>query len=192
LHFALFAQAHPEQQQCCAASELTLMPHIMSQSSHPVQGFTTVIKTHLPTRLQGFSSVGDETKYTPTELQLVEIKNNRIYEHSTCQILYTTYNKRQALDTVNPHSHADIVVRLALDDLEEPYLFGRVIGIYHANITFGNEPEPQQMDFLHVRWLSPPGNGQQAKHLPRVGFFDCSLASDAEEVFGFVDPQDVI
>jgi hypothetical protein len=123
----------------------------------------------------------------------VDIKNNRFYEHSTCRILYTTYDQRRASDTVNPRSHADVMVNATSDDPNEPYWYARVIGIYHADIAFRTDRRPhQRMDFLHVRWLCSPENGLSPKRLPKVGFFDCSLPEEVEHAFGFLDPSDVL
>jgi hypothetical protein len=156
-----------------------------------MQGFDRMLCSHVLTRLQGLQSTGDEIEYTADQLRLVSIKSNRIYEHSTCRILYTTYDNRRASDTINPHSHADIMLQADSENTSEPYFFGRVIGIYHANVALASE-EHERMDFLHVRWLGSPANGGRARRLPSVGFYDRNLSDDFQYAFGLVDPNCVI
>lgn len=49
-------------------------------------------------------------EYSPAELDSLIIGDERIYEHKTICINYTTYDLRQEQDTINPRSRADIIV----------------------------------------------------------------------------------
>jgi hypothetical protein len=81
-----------------------------------------------------------------------------------------------------------------------PYWYARIIGIFHALAIHTGEHsrshEPQQMDFLWVRWFGrDPGTqrhpytaGWKSKRLERVGF----IQGDAPGAFGFLDPQHVV
>jgi hypothetical protein len=95
---------------------------------------------------------------------------------------------RRASDSVNPCTHADIAVR-APEEEGHPFYYGRVIGIYHANVLYRGSPAGA-MDFLHVRWLGIDWDYPTAKRLPRVGFFDWDL--EPHQAFGFVDPRNVV
>jgi hypothetical protein len=75
-------------------------------------------------------------------------------------------------------------------DDEHPYWYARVIGIYHAKVSFRGQAY-KTADVLHVRWLARDSAQKAKNRLPRIGFYDCRLP-DADQAFGFVDPYDVI
>jgi hypothetical protein len=95
---------------------------------------------------------------------------------------------------------------LLADDIEgrgelqcHPYLYGRVLGIYHANIIYvGPEMvdyKPRRLDFLWVRWYqhwevadNADVMGWKTHLLDQLSF--PPMAS--EDAFGFVDPSDVL
>lgn len=85
-----------------------------------------------------------------------------------------------------------MVLSTGLEDIQDahPYRYARIIGIYHAFITFDGRPS-QRMDFLHVRWFrraSSGGSIWQTKRLPQISF----IPHDEPDAFGFLDPADVI
>ncbi|KAL0058360.1 hypothetical protein AAF712_014964 [Marasmius tenuissimus] len=76
-----------------------------------------------------------------------------------------------------------------------PYLYARVIVIYHANVLYlGEDPTYRRtwrIEFLFVHWLQFDEShqwGWKAKRLPHVHF----LNAEDPESFGFVDPAQVI
>jgi len=103
---------------------------------------------------------------------------------------------RRAQDSVNPRTHADIMILSHENDEDEekchPYWYARVIGIFHANVRHvgptSRSSDPQKMEFLWVRWFGiDPGYraGWKARRLHRVGF-------TVYNSFGFLDPKEVI
>lgn len=131
------------------------------------------------------------------------ILNNRLYRHKVLRINYTTYDARRAQDSVNPRTHADVMV-LSHEDHEynsenaHPYWYARIIGIFHAMVVHkgihstGSLREPKKMEFLFVRWFGydmDDTGGWKSKNLHQIGFID---AKDASGAFGFIDPADVI
>ncbi|KAI0056177.1 hypothetical protein BV25DRAFT_1814475, partial [Artomyces pyxidatus] len=125
----------------------------------------------------------------------------RIYRHKVLRINYTTYDLRCAQDSINPCTHADIMVLSCEDDdgtaKHHYYWYAHVIGVYHANIIYtgpgAKTTEPQRMEFLWVRWFGRDGPSRyksswkaQAPH--RVGFVD----AEAGGAFGFLNPNPVI
>ncbi|KAE9391286.1 hypothetical protein BT96DRAFT_761750, partial [Gymnopus androsaceus JB14] len=75
-------------------------------------------------------------------------------------------------------------VMVLSDDDVHPYHYARILGIYHAMVSLGNQM-PWKMDFLWVLWFGFDSEhcwGWKAKHLPRVVFLDSQYA------FGFLDP----
>jgi hypothetical protein len=105
---------------------------------------------------------------------------------------------RRAQDSLNPRTHADVMV-LSQEDgdasLSHPYWYGRIIGIFHADVRhigpMSNSIDPQRMEFLWIRWFGQDlsyAAGFGAKRLHRIGFID----SDEPDAFGFVDPSVII
>ena len=78
----------------------------------------------------------------------------------------------------------------------ESYWYGRVIGIYHANIWAENPAIPggrntRRMDFLWVRWFGEElayRPGFRKARLPKIGFVE----STDDFAFSFIDPAEVI
>lgn len=138
--------------------------------------------------------------------KFVFFKGDRIYAHRVIHFNYTTYDIRRAQDVVNPGtSHCNIMLlRTPTSDRADetsthrhPFLYGRVIGIYHANIVYTGPGmrnyNPTRFDFLWVRWYQDiqtegPLNQQLSYRLDQLSF--PPMAS--EGAFGFVDPADVL
>jgi hypothetical protein len=77
------------------------------------------------------------------------------------------------------------------DTQSSSYWYARVIGIFHAQVAFGETNQSQQMDFLWVRWFQVDEDSpfsMKKKRLPRVSFVD----GNEPCAFGFVDPADVV
>ncbi|THU87920.1 hypothetical protein K435DRAFT_680849, partial [Dendrothele bispora CBS 962.96] len=129
------------------------------------------------------------------DIDALVFENNRIYRHKVVRINYTTYDLRRDQDSVNPRTHPDIIV-LSPENSPHPFTYGRVVGVFHANVRFKetlNLPAVRhhRVDFLWVRWYqfdSDYPSGWQGKRLHRLSFLD----SRSSSAFGFVDPADVL
>lgn len=144
----------------------------------------------------------------------VIIKNNRVYEHKLARFYYTTYDVRRAEDVINPRtSHSNIMLLSDIaannnhsdsSDNMHPFLYGRVIGIYHVNVVYTGPGmkgyEAMHFDFLHVRWFQLnviQASGRQARHHTK-GWASLRLDSLSfppmadEGSFSFVDPTLVL
>lgn len=141
----------------------------------------------------------------------LHIANNRIYHHRVFRVNYTTYDIRRAQDSINPRTHADIMLLAPThshsdasgsdsdtstddDDLPHPFLYARVIGILHVNIRPRGDPtaELERVDVLWVRWFALDRSftgGFKTKRLHRLEFVK---DTENDAAFGFVDPQDVV
>ena len=119
-----------------------------------------------------------------------------MYQHKVLRVNYTRYDMRHDQDSVNPRTHPDIMM-LAPDDATHPYLYARVIGMFHVmayrtgdDLEGNDDTEPELIHVLWVRWfdLDPhaPG-GFKARRLPRLRW--ASLDDDA---FGFLSPSQVL
>lgn len=141
------------------------------------------MKEHLYCRLAG---VSESEPVSDNQLDTVDVVLERMYKHKVLRINYTTYDMRRSQDSVNPRTHADVMV--PSDDDDHPYRYARVIGVYHVMVRY-NGGASQQMDFLWVRWFGFDLEhhwGWKAKRLPQIGFLDSDYA------FGFLDPASII
>ncbi|KAF5348418.1 hypothetical protein D9757_014394 [Collybiopsis confluens] len=173
---------------------LPIMPWLdKHEDDLAVNHFLHKLRTHVFCRLTGEC---DEESVTPSDQGRVFINNNdRMYIHDkVLRINYTTYDQRRCQDSINPRTHSDVMVLSPnnVDD-DKPYLYARVIGIYHVEAGLRNDPQnssSKRIDFLWVCWYVSADNRScwKSRRLPQVGFVD---GSD-DGAFGFLDPAQVI
>jgi hypothetical protein len=109
------------------------------------------------------------------------------------QVHYTTYDLQQEHDTINPCTHADIMVLSGEMKPQHPYWYAHILGIYHMDVWLSTEGsmKKHQIKALYVRWLAPlidHESGIDCARLPKVAFVE---ESD-RDAFGFLDPAQVI
>jgi hypothetical protein len=103
---------------------------------------------------------------------------------------------RRAQDSMNPCTHADIMVLSHGDDEDEekghPYWYAHIIGIFHVNVRHvgptSKGSDSQKIEFLWVRWFGRDLGyraGWKARRLYHIGFAD-------NQQFSFLDPKEVI
>ncbi|THU89276.1 hypothetical protein K435DRAFT_865459 [Dendrothele bispora CBS 962.96] len=137
------------------------------------------------------------SEFSNAEYAAVTFENNRIYRHKVVRINYTSYDLRRGQDLINPRTNLDIMV-LASPGSVHPFVYGRVIGVFHANVRFSAPHSSslrsvsfQRIDILWVQWFeydTSYTSGWQKKRLHRIKFVDASDPS----AFSFLDPSDVI
>ncbi|EIW86100.1 hypothetical protein CONPUDRAFT_35795, partial [Coniophora puteana RWD-64-598 SS2] len=124
------------------------------------------------------------------------ISKEKLYEHKTLRVNFTTYDLRREHDTINPRSHADIML-LSQDEPTDknahPYWYARVTFIFHVMVRFHHEDpsKSRRVDVLLIRWLHRDSNFQDIfvdRRLPRVSFFPLGTS----ECWDFIDPSTVI
>ncbi|KAI0326965.1 hypothetical protein GY45DRAFT_1257909 [Cubamyces sp. BRFM 1775] len=127
----------------------------------------------------------------------LSIKDDRLYTHNVINFNYPTYDMRRAQDSVNPKTHADIMVLADDHSDEHPYWYARVIGVYHAQVRYTGprckDREWHRLDILRVRWFLRDKTslcGFQHRRLPRLSFVD--LEHPTATAFGFIDPASVL
>jgi hypothetical protein len=130
-------------------------------------------------------------QFTNQDRMSLKLINDRIYRHKVLRVNYTTYNVRRDQDSLNPRTHADVMV-LSRDDTH-PYWYARIVGIFHA-MALQTGPksksrDPEKMEFLFVRWFGldyDEVGGWKTKKLHEIGFVG------GDEAFGFINPADII
>lgn len=179
-----------------------------------MQDFVPKLKDHLLPRAQALwgqnshadsSTVGapeDECSglFPPDSTNHIFFNKDTLYRHNIMRINYTTYDIRRKQDSINPRTtHRDIMVLAgSSDEGDHPYLYARVIGIFHANVVYTGsragerDYTPRRMEALWVRWyeLDPKGKegGWLSSRLDQLRFHHVNQPS----AFGFLDPADVI
>ena len=134
--------------------------------------------------------------YPTHELNKLDIVGDKIYEHKTIRLNYTTYDMHRFSDFLNPNSSpADVMLysqeSIESNDGEAPFLYARIIGIFHAIVRWDDQPTTKKIDFLWVRWFRRDEThpfGDVHLRLERITF-----ASDEDSPqFGFLDPGMVL
>ncbi|KAG2135061.1 hypothetical protein BD769DRAFT_1665020 [Suillus cothurnatus] len=158
-----------------------------------IAAFIPKLKDHLLYRLQRLDVSYCDHSFTDDEQNSVIIPDNKIYSIQTMQVHYTTYDLQREHDTINPHTHADIMVLSGKMKPQHPYWYARVLGIYHMDVWLSTEGSmiKHQIEALYVRWLAPlidHQSGIDCTQLPKVAFVE---ESD-HDAFGFLDPAQAI
>ncbi|KAF8888955.1 hypothetical protein CPB84DRAFT_1620607, partial [Gymnopilus junonius] len=131
--------------------------------------------------------------FTDDERNCLHIIGNKLYDHGTLRINYTTYDMCRSQDSINPKMHPDILMLAPTsNENSHPYLYGRIIAIYHVEVTHALlSPHVQRIDFVHVRFFKLDQGftgGFATRRFHRLTFVNSSEA----DAFGFVDPAQVI
>ncbi|KAG2067989.1 hypothetical protein BDR04DRAFT_981751, partial [Suillus decipiens] len=98
--------------------------------------FIPCLKDHLYACLQGLAYEGDEHNFSDAERNLVLIMDNQLFEHSILRVNYTTYDLRREQDSINPCTHADLMVMSHEDDHTHPYWYAHLIKNFHINVEY--------------------------------------------------------
>ncbi|RXW11733.1 hypothetical protein EST38_g14122, partial [Candolleomyces aberdarensis] len=181
-------------------SDSPFIHYQMSQEDPALVDFRDKLKHHLLVRILGQPFSGDEEEFSLEEINHVHIVNDTIYRHKVVRINFTTYDLRREQDSLNPRTHADVMV-LAREDEKggHPFWYCRIIGAFHARILYHtpdkytSDSDYQNMDFLWVRWFGPClelGGGWEKKRLHRLSFINPE--TDDTPLFGFLDPACVL
>ncbi|KAG2049202.1 hypothetical protein BDR06DRAFT_1012311 [Suillus hirtellus] len=172
-------------------SPIQLFTFLQEYNGDPaVQNFIPKLKDHILFRLRKLDISYCDHTFTDEEHNTVIIPNNTIYSVHTMQVYYITYDFRREYDTINPRTHADIMVLSGELMPSHPYWYAWVLGIYHMEMWLMNRGQPtkQCLEVLWVRWLAPLRSHRSSMkytHLPKVAFVD---ESDLD-AFGFLDPS---
>ena len=139
----------------------------------------------------------DEVSFSESQRASVTFIKNKIYQHKVMRVNYTTYDMRREQDSLNPRTHANVMV---LSQEQEPgphpYWYARIIGIYHTLVRHESSPDPISIHFLWVRWYGLDLDrtsrfGWKMRRLPKVGFVP-NHPDAGSPAFGFLDPAQVI
>lgn len=123
-----------------------------------------------------------------------------MFRHKLLYLNFTTYDVRQDQDVVNPSTdRRDIMFVRAPSPGDKAaedhrHIYGRVLGIYHANIMLSGSNENcdrwDRFDFLWVRWFRPikAERTWTSKRLDVLTF----PPLHEHDSLSFVDPGDIL
>jgi hypothetical protein len=149
---------------------------------------------------EGLSSLSDSESWVR-----VIFEHDRIYNHKILRMNYTTYDIRRAQDVIHidtPHCNVMVLNGRLTEKTrhqEHPYLYGRVLGVFHANVAYvGPLPEGSnfdrsqaatfgRIDFVWVHWYDYLGANDMFS-LDRLS----PSRLDSPVALDFLDPQDIL
>lgn len=81
----------------------------------------------------------EDTDYSDEDLDALEIIGNKMEDHKTLRVFYTTYDMRRESDVIKPVSDGADVMLLSGDSDERvrekaPFWYARVIGINSVKV----------------------------------------------------------
>ena len=167
------------------------------RSPYFFQNFIPNLKDYALCKILGLEHDTDEIAFTEADRASVTFIKNKIYQHKVLRVNYTTYDMRREQDSLNPRTHANIMVLSQEDDPSaHPYWYARIIGIYHTWVRHQSPPDPILIEFLWIRWYGLDLDrssrfGWKFQRLPKVGFVPDSPDAGSP-AFGFLDPARVI
>ena len=130
----------------------------------------------------------------------VVIRDHRLYQHKLLKINYTTYDIRRDQDVIHIETPQCNVMLLNSNfsavGAHSLYLYSRVLGIYHANVSYiGILPDgTQRYDSfrLDVVW----GQWYENLDFPRKEAFQLDRLRlcpvEAQDSLHFMDPEDIL
>lgn len=144
----------------------------------------------------------DGTQYPVEDIGNVYILNDRIYDHKTLRLNYSTYDMRRDYDIVGISKHSNVMtVSKTFDPTSHssedghPFAYARILGIYHADIIHtipgSRNSTAHSMEFLFVQWYRLDHQykaGFQHRRFHRITL----VSPDTDDAYGFLDPDDVI
>lgn len=141
-------------------------------------------------------SITSYDHFTDEDRCHVKVVSNTLYRHKTLQLTYTTYDMHEDQDKLNQRRYQDVMV--LSDDEDHPYLYGRVLDVFHAKVTNGapntilDEEAIGKLPVVWIRWFKldrPQGlPGFNSLRYPSVSFYK----SEEPDAFGFIHPDEIV
>ncbi|TEB22658.1 hypothetical protein FA13DRAFT_1640925 [Coprinellus micaceus] len=192
--------------------KLHLFPRIIATLIDEVSGHAEDYPEDCLQKLKAISALHPSER----DLSSIYFHSDTIYRHNILKIPYTTYDCREDTDIVNPYTSRRDIMCLPSDSPENDedsssqtaneegspsqperdYVYGRVLGIFHANVMYGGsgslDYRRRRFDFLWVRRYTPVSihgpNTWSSKRLDRVTLDPVAESSSTD----FLDPSNVL
>ncbi|TFK88006.1 hypothetical protein K466DRAFT_645664 [Polyporus arcularius HHB13444] len=156
--------------------------------------FRTMLDVHLFQRLEALAGRSTTREPTVQERRTLRVDKDVLWLHKVMRVNWTSYDMRREQSSVNPRTHPEIMM-LAPSGSSHPYLYARVVAIFHVNTFVADaqammQPEPRLLQVLWVRWYdldtSRPGGFEYCRpHRLKFAALD-------DKPFGFISPEQVL
>ncbi|KAJ7443801.1 hypothetical protein FB451DRAFT_1568533 [Mycena latifolia] len=162
-----------------------------------IKDFRPKLQEHLLGRLLHPTWSGNGREFSTAERNRLLIVNDRIYRHKVLRVNYTSYDVRRGQDSMNPRTHADIMMLPPNDSApgdDHPFCYARILGVFHCDVVHndnGIQTLAVPLSFLWVRRFRLDRTfkgGFKRKRLHRIEF----MPDSEPDAYGFVDPDEVI
>ncbi|KAJ3533279.1 hypothetical protein NMY22_g7397 [Coprinellus aureogranulatus] len=163
--------------------------------------FNSNLKRHLHARL--CQKMGFEANNAGEHWLNVVLQHDQIYSHKILRMYYTGYDVRREEEVI--HVNTPQCNIMLLNDRcsketwaqEHPYLYGRVLGVFHANVAYARSYQGnasgerhtafRRIDFVWVQWYEYLG-AEDEYSLDRLSLRSLQSANS----LCFLDPQDIL
>ena len=122
------------------------------------QDFLPCLKDHLLARILGCDYDGNDEPFSEHDRASVKFVKHQVYQHKVLCINYTMYDGWREQDSLNPRTHANVIVLAHEGPESHPYWYARIIGIYHVLVIHPSSVDPIHMNFLWVQWYGSDSN----------------------------------
>ena len=134
--------------------------------------------------------------FTETDRDHINIMSNTLYQHKTLHLSYTGYDMQEDTELLRQRRYPGIMV--LSDDEEHPYLYGRVLGLFHIRVknsgpcTLLHNGSEAVLPILWIRWFKLDTTQEQpgfhSLRYPSVSY----CKSDEPDAFGLIHPDEII
>src|SRR5438270_12664897 len=106
---------------------------VVRNSTAAFKKFLPKLQEHLLGRLLSRQFDGDmHEEFTDSDRNSIHFIGSKFYSVQTCRIYYTSYDLQRQCDTINSHTHPDIMLCSPINEEgAEPYWYARVLGVYY-------------------------------------------------------------
>ncbi|KIR51586.1 hypothetical protein I315_05809 [Cryptococcus gattii Ru294] len=157
--------------------------------------FGNILLSHVVRRLYPEHATSDDI--TASQRDMISIVDDKIFWHNTLRLFHTKYNMERTYDVINPNlKPIDVMLQGPVDD-NQPFLFARVMRIFHidvykkrkAGLVTMDDVEKHCLPVIWVRWYETDGdwrNPLDANHMCQLKWME-SL-----DAYGFIDPSCIL
>ena len=134
--------------------------------------------------------------FTDADRAHLGIGSNMLYRHKMLHLSHTSYDMQEDTELIRQRKYPGIMV--LSDDEEHPYLYGRVLNLFHIKVknsgpfTLLHNGGEAVLPMLWIRWFKLDTTheqpGFQSLRYPSVSY----CKSDEPDAFGLIHPDEII
>ncbi|KAL5476569.1 hypothetical protein ACEPAI_3249 [Sanghuangporus weigelae] len=137
----------------------------------------------------------EDDEFSSEEIDGLQFRLDKLYWHKVIRVNYTAYDVRREQDSLNPRSHPNITLLSSDSDMPHPYLYARILGLFHVDIAYHGPGSIshsfRRMDVAWIHWYQyvsdQPFRFLQMR-LPELQL----LHYKDPNAFGFINPDLII